>query len=114
LTALSRELDEELGCSVIAVGTTALGIFEAAAVNEPGRRVCAAVYSAAIEGSIAPRGEIAEIVWVDATKPITVCLAPLTRDCILPVVQAGGRIDPHASRQYMARAIPASGEGDDR
>ena len=44
VTALARELDEELGCRVLPETFAALGTFECVAANEPDRRVNAAVY----------------------------------------------------------------------
>ena len=42
VAALTREIDEELGCGVVPGSVTALGVFDAPAANEPGRRVQAA------------------------------------------------------------------------
>jgi len=42
VTALARELDEELGCRVLRGSARALGVFDCVAANEPDRRVNAA------------------------------------------------------------------------
>jgi 8-oxo-dGTP diphosphatase len=75
LTALARELDEELGCRLVAA--TLLGDFEAPAANEPGFTVRAATYLATVEGAIEARAEIAELAWIDPAAPGAHPLAPL-------------------------------------
>ena len=77
LTALARELDEELGCRLVAA--TLLGDFEAPAANEPGFTVRAATYLARVEGDIAARAEIEELAWIDPAAPGDIPLAPLMR-----------------------------------
>ena len=77
LTALARELDEEIGCRL--VGATLLGAFEAPAANEPGFTVRAATYLAWVEGEIAARAEIEELAWIDTNAPGDIVLAPLMR-----------------------------------
>jgi 8-oxo-dGTP diphosphatase len=77
LTALARELDEEIGCRL--VGATLLGAFEAPAANEPGFTVRAATYLATVEGEIAARAEIEELAWIDPAAPGDIALAPLMR-----------------------------------
>lgn len=86
-TALARELDEELGCRVIAGSQRHLGDFVCAAANEPGREAKAAVYAVEVSGIIAPAAEIEEVAWVDPARPDARPLAPLTRDHILPLAR---------------------------
>ncbi|MEW6640740.1 MAG: NUDIX domain-containing protein [Pseudomonadota bacterium] len=92
VTTLARELDEELGCRLVEGSARSLGDFEAVSANEPGWRVRAAVYAAAVSGDIAPRAEIADMIWVDPASPPDICIAPLTRDHVLPLAakQAAG------------------------
>ena len=85
VTALARELDEELGCCVVPGTVSSLGTFECTASNEPDRQVNAAVYAVDVAGAIAARAEIDEIVWVDPASPPAIHLAPLTRDHVLPL-----------------------------
>jgi 8-oxo-dGTP diphosphatase len=75
LTALARELDEELGC--LLVEAQLLGRFEAPAANEAGFTVQAATYLATVEGEIGVRAEIEEMAWIDIAAPGDVRLAPL-------------------------------------
>jgi 8-oxo-dGTP diphosphatase len=85
LTALARELDEEIGCRLI--DATLLGAFEAPAANEPGFMVRAATYLATVEGDIAARAEIEELAWIDTATPGDIVLAPLMR-VVLPALLA--------------------------
>jgi 8-oxo-dGTP diphosphatase len=87
VTALARELDEELGCRVMRDTVSALGTFECVAANEPDRRVHAAVYAVDVTGAIAARAEIDEIMWIDPAAPPDIQLAPLTRDHVLPLAR---------------------------
>ena len=77
ITALARELDEELGCRL--VEARLLGRFEAPAANEPGFTVRAATYLASVEGEIRARAEIEELAWIDIANPGDIALAPLMR-----------------------------------
>lgn len=83
--ALTREIDEELGCQVIADSVRRLGEFVCPAANEPGRDVKAVVYAVEVSGDIRPAAEIDEIIWVDPAQPDGRLLAPLTRDHVLPL-----------------------------
>src|ERR1700761_3783338 len=58
VTALSREISEELGCAVVSSSVRPLGAFDAIAANEPGFRVQANVYGVEVTGEISPRQEI--------------------------------------------------------
>jgi 8-oxo-dGTP diphosphatase len=85
VTALSREIVEELGCRVTANSARSLGVFECQAANEPGFRVQAAVYAVDVEGTIKPQAEIDEMIWVDPRALPDLHFAPLTRDHVLPL-----------------------------
>jgi 8-oxo-dGTP diphosphatase len=87
LTALARELDEELGLSIVPGSMRPFGTFRARAANEAGRDVVAAVYDVAVSGAAISRAEIAEILWFDPGDPPPVAVAPLTRDHILAAGQ---------------------------
>jgi 8-oxo-dGTP diphosphatase len=85
LTALDRELGEELGCRMVPGSARPLGQFDCAAANEPGWRVQASVYAVNVRGAVMPQAEIAEVLWIDPAVPVSVVLAPLTRDHVLPL-----------------------------
>lgn len=84
---LARELQEELGVSLGAARP--FGRFEAAAANEPGRRVVGDVHAADVRGAPRPAAEIAEIRWIEPKPPYPVPLAPLLETEILPALLAG-------------------------
>jgi 8-oxo-dGTP diphosphatase len=90
VAALAREIDEELGCRVTENSARPLGVFEAPSANEPGFRVRAAVYAVDVEGAIAPKAEIDQIVWVDPRALPDLPFAPLTRDHVLPLARRHG------------------------
>lgn len=85
IAALSREIAEELGCSLVPASIRPLGEFDAVAANEPGFRVQASLYGIDVTGEIAPSREIDETIWIDPAAPPDVLLAPLTRDHVLPL-----------------------------
>ena len=92
-TCLIRELEEELQLRVREDRLFPLGIFTAAAANEPGMLVKAMLYLVRDVGRPAAAAEIAELRWVDPAAPGDVTLAPLTRDVVLPLaarLQAAG------------------------
>ena len=84
LTALARELHEELGCRLVSSSAVYLGTFEASAANEAGQRVRAVVYEVRVSGVMSPQAEIEELVWVDPDDATRLVLAPLTREHVLP------------------------------
>jgi 8-oxo-dGTP diphosphatase len=85
ITALAREIDEELGCRLVPDSVRSLGEFDAISANEPGLRVRAALYEIDVTGEIAPKAEIEAMVWIDPAAPAAIPLAPLTRDHVLPL-----------------------------
>ena len=85
VTALAREIDEELGCRVVPDSIQCLGEFDAVSANEPGFRVRASLYETDVTGDIVAKAEIDELIWVDPAAPAAVPLAPLTRDHVLPL-----------------------------
>jgi 8-oxo-dGTP diphosphatase len=85
LTALARELFEELGVTLLRAEP--FGRFEAPAANEPGAVVRSHAYLAAIEGEIAVAAEIEALHWIDPAAP-DVALAPLLVGEILPKLTA--------------------------
>jgi 8-oxo-dGTP diphosphatase len=86
LTALAREVLEELGCRIKPASARYLGQFGAPAANEPREKVLADLYAVEIDGVVMPAAEIEEAAWVDAAAPGSYPLAPLTRDCVLPLL----------------------------
>lgn len=89
ITALSREISEELGCVLDRDSVSPLGAFDALAANEPGFRVKANLYRVDVTGEISPGREIDEAIWVDPASPPDIHLVPLTRDHVLPLASQG-------------------------
>jgi 8-oxo-dGTP diphosphatase len=85
ITALEREIGEELGCRMVPGSARPLGEFDCVAANEPGWRVRANVYAVNVAGAVVPQAEIAEVLWIDPAAPVSIVLAPLTRDHVLPL-----------------------------
>ena len=85
VTALAREIAEELGCHLVPASVRPLGQFDAVAANEPCFRVAASLYHVDVMGEIAPSREIDEAIWIDPASPPDIHLAPLTRDHVLPL-----------------------------
>jgi len=82
--ALVRELEEELGCTV--VDAQFLGVYSARAANEPMRVVQATLFWTTISGEIRAGAEIEEVTWIEPCKRGNLQLAPLTRDHVFPLV----------------------------
>lgn len=85
MTALIRELDEELGLRVEASNLSYLGQASAPAANEPGFVVEASIYALQVSDPVTVGAELEEAVWIDPADPGALVLAPLTRDCVLPL-----------------------------
>ena len=84
--ALIRELEEELGLTVDPVELEYLGAYTAAAANEHVTEVEALVFAVEVEGELAARGEIAELLWLSTPADADGReIAPLTRDELLPL-----------------------------
>jgi 8-oxo-dGTP diphosphatase len=86
LDTLTRELREELGCTMHRDGAVWLGHFSAAAANEPGYRVEAAVYAVTADGPFEPLAEIEAVKWIDPAQCDGLPIAPLSREQILPLL----------------------------
>ena len=84
VSALARELEEELALTIDPARATYLGHFCAPAVNEPGFEVQAELFLLHIDAVVAPAAEIEEVQWIDPRGDGGLILAPLTRDVILP------------------------------
>lgn len=85
VSALRRELDEEIGLTLADGDARHLGRYSAPAANEPGHTVEAEIFHVRMRHDPAMRSEIEEAVWVDYVEAKAMPLAPLTRDHILPL-----------------------------
>lgn len=88
LMTLKRELKEELTLDIQEEQCIYQGHFEAPAANESGYKLDAHVFQLQIpHREILPHAEIEEIVWCDIAQAKALCLAPLTKDTLIPLVE---------------------------
>jgi 8-oxo-dGTP diphosphatase len=92
LSALVRELDEELGCSLACPAYE--GRFADEAADLPDTDVVVVLYSGSLDGTPAPRADIEEMAWVDVAAPGMLRLAPSITNLILPFLR--GRLEARA------------------
>jgi 8-oxo-dGTP diphosphatase len=89
--ALARELGEELLYTPEAAEAGYLGRFSAEAANEPGHVVEAELFRLrAPDCGFTLGAELEEALWVHPDAAPRLVLAPLTRDCVLPLAGRGG------------------------
>ncbi len=85
LSALVRELAEELDLHIDPATAVYLGAFAAPAANEPGFEVHCELFEVHSDQPMQPAAEIEEAIWISADSLQLPLLAPLTRDFILPL-----------------------------
>ena len=86
--ALSRELEEELGCRLVSDQLTFLGTFSDEAAGMPGVKVTIRLYAGSIVGTPIPHAEIDSIVWWRPTEHHQSLLAPRLKNSILPFLNS--------------------------
>ena len=87
LAALRRELREEIGLDPPNGAARYMGRFSAPAANEPDAMVDADIFHIRMSDTAVAGAEIEELLWLGPTRAGNVALAPLTRDCILPLAR---------------------------
>lgn len=85
LTALTRELHEELGLIVDPGETEYIGSYRAVAANEQNTVVRAEVFFLTTSEQPVAGAEIDELLWVERLDDLSVEVAPLSRDSLLPL-----------------------------
>ena len=88
LEALSRELREEIGLEAEEEAVRYLGRFSAPAANEAGREVVAELFHLRTRHEPIASMEIEEARWIDLGAMNKHCLAPLTRDQVVPIARS--------------------------
>lgn len=86
VSALRRELYEELGLAINPDDTEYLGRFSAPAANEADCLVTAELFRLLVNVGITAQAEIEEALWVQPGSQAMLNLAPLTRDIVLPTI----------------------------
>lgn len=88
VNALVRELREELQLVIPPQQLHYIGEFSESAANETNHLIHAHLYSMNLNKiSINAHAELAEVGWYSLEQAQTLCLAPLTQNVILPIVQ---------------------------
>lgn len=87
LSALRRELREEIGLELGEGAASYLGCFSAPAANEPDRIVEAELFHLRTSHVPSISGEIEEAIWVAPAEAQLMALAPLTRDHVVPLAR---------------------------
>lgn len=84
ITALMRELHEELNLQITPDRLMPLGRFTAPAANEAGHQVTAEVFLLAHNGALHVQAELAEGRWITPAQTDGLPIAALSRQHILP------------------------------
>jgi 8-oxo-dGTP diphosphatase len=85
--ALARELREELGTTFQSLQARPLGVFTAAAANEPDHEVVAHLLAVHLDADAHPGAEIEDVIWADILKAHSFPLAPLVTEAVLPIIR---------------------------
>jgi 8-oxo-dGTP pyrophosphatase MutT (NUDIX family) len=86
ITALIRELKEELNLSLPVQALQPLGQFRAAAANEPDTWIDASVFQARLPHPVSAAAELEELRWLAPGDAPPATLAPLLREHVLPLL----------------------------
>ncbi len=105
LDALTRELREELGLVVDPGETEYIGSYRAVAANEENTVVRAEVFFLTTSEMPVAGAEIDELLWVERLDEISVEVAPLSRDSLLPLWASRSR--PCSARSRHEEGRPA-------
>lgn len=87
LSALQRELDEELQLHLDATAFTPLGRFRAPAANEADTEIDASLFLARLTQPVQAAAELEELRWYAPDQPEPDNLAPLLRLYVLPALR---------------------------
>ncbi len=86
ITALARELQEELNLRLPSAELRLLGQFRAAAANEADTWIDASVFQARLPHSVSAAAELEELCWLAPGDVLPDTLAPLLREHVLPML----------------------------
>jgi 8-oxo-dGTP diphosphatase len=110
--ALVREISEELGILVDAAALTYWGRFTAVAANEHNHVVDAEAFFLAlpdpISSTVAAAAEIEELIWSQPEAALSLPLAPLTHDILLPRLAVAAAASANAAASAADTATSAT------
>lgn len=92
IEALSREVDEELGCRIESENLVFLGSFSDQAAGQADVRVTVKLYAGSLIGNPSPKSEIDKLVWLSPQERQAPNLAPSLRNSILPFLSLESRV----------------------
>jgi len=98
LTALSREIDEELGCALDPHRICYLGTFRDRAAGLADTEVVVKLYAGTLVGDPIPQGEIEQLLWFDPCTDTSTELAPSLTNSIVPYLFQTGRVRQNSHR----------------
>ena len=101
LQALTRELNEELGCGLNR--PVLQGVFKDVAAGEDSAVVVVRLYSGDLVGDPTPRAEIEEAFWLDLRHPVTLPLAASIVNGIVPYLVKQMRKNALARRRSASQ-----------
>jgi 8-oxo-dGTP diphosphatase len=101
LECLSREIFEELGCSVVAP-TLLCEVHAPAALEDADMHMT--VFAAALAGVPTPAAEIASLVWWPASEPVVI--APGVRDFVIPELSRRGLLGASGEGRFTTPNSP--------
>ena len=92
LQALTREIEEELGCTLDTDTVVFLGAFSDTASDLVDTTVTVRLYGAKLVGSPHPQSEIENLEWFRPGIDTDLCLAPSLQNHIIPFLCSHGRL----------------------
>lgn len=92
LTALAREIDEELGCAINPSEVQYLGIFEDRVAGQPDTRVTVKLYAGNLIGHPSAQAEIEHLIWFNPKTGEATELAPSLTNSIVPYLVRTGMV----------------------
>ena len=98
LTALRREIDEELGCALNPRGIRYLGTFRDRAADLPNTEVVVKLYAGTLLGNPVPQAEILQLLWFDPHGNGSELVAPSLSNSILPYLFLPDRVKQSSQR----------------
>ncbi|MFH1767148.1 MAG: NUDIX domain-containing protein [Patescibacteria group bacterium] len=82
--ALVREIDEELGCSVLKKSLEFIGEYEAPAAGRPGQIVNIRLFQGQFSGTPEPKSEIKQLGWLSKTDAANEEVSEIIRMKVIP------------------------------